>query len=822
MRVMPQNVIANDLRYAARILRHSPLFAAVSILSLALGIGANAALFSMVHTLLLKALPYKDADRLVYVSEFWPHEPEVSNPPNTDLSNWLLKSKLAEQLAAYGGGGDASLTGTGDPERIPATMVTASLLDLIGTRMALGRGFTPDEDRPGGPAAVILGYGVWQRKFGGSPEVAGRQIQLDGISRTVVGVLPSGFAFPDNGFRSDLLVPLRAPIDPQWRNDREFRLVRVIARVKPGTGPAALKAELAAIVRENAAFEPAQFVTMRKDMEVRVTPLRGWLTGSTRRLVLLLEATAGMLLLIACLNIAGLQVARAGFRRRELSIRAAVGAGRARLIAQLLTENLLLGALGGAAGVAAGYLSIAPLRAFLPANLHLADGAHMDTATLLFTLSVALVCGIVTGVAPALAASRPVLQEAMKEGRTSPSRQRLQGALVVAEIAFATILLIGCGLFVRTFVRQASTSPGFDPEGVLTLKVALPDRSYPNPAAWRNFFGQLLERAQAIPGVESAAVAGGLPVLGTRSAAGFAIEGEPAAPPGGRPTIPVAGVSDDYFHTLGIPVLRGRGFISADAAGPRAAIINQAVADRFFAGQDPLGKRITFGSRRDWREIVGIAGNVKAQAWGPMAPYVIYWPIAEQGSAEGEQQAFLVLKAGLIPKSARMPADRLLSAASAAVHSLDRDLPVFDVATMEERLGVSIAPQRANMTLMSVFAALAVLLAALGIFAMTAFFVSQRMHELGIRVALGATRRALLRMILGRGMRLTLAGLILGIAGALALARSAGSLLEGVPSNDPIAFTAAAILFASIAAAACLIPALRASRADPMVTLRHD
>lgn len=811
MRVMPQ-----DLRYAARLLRHSPLFAAVSILSLALGIGANAALFSMVHTLLIKGLPYKDADRLVYVGEFWPHEPAVLGPPNTDFSNWLLKSKLAEELAAYGGGGDASLTGIAGPERIPATRVTFGLLDLIGTRMALGRGFAPDEDRPGGPAAVILGYGLWQRKFSGSPQVIGKQIQLDGIGRTIVGVLPSGFAFPDNGFRSDLLIPMQVALDPGWHNLGEFRLLRVIARMKPGAGPAALKAELSTVVHENAAAEPPQFVTMRKDMEVRVTPLRDWLTGSTRRLVLLLEATVGMLLLIACLNITGLQVARAGFRRKEMAVRAAVGAGRARLIRQLLAENLLLGALGGAGGIAVGYLSISPLRAFLPANLHLADAAHIDTVTLMFTLSVALVCGIVTGVAPALVASRPVLQEAMKEGRTSPSRQRLQGALVVAEMAFATILLIGCGLFVRTFVRVASIAPGFDPEGVLTLKIALPERSYPDPSRWRNFFGQLLERARAIPGVESAAVGGGLPVLGTRAAAGFAIEGQPAAPPGGRPTIPVAGVSLDYFHALGIPILRGRAFDSADTAGPTAAIINKAVAERFFPGQDPLGKRITLGSRRDWREIVGIAGNVTAQAWGPMAPYVIYWPIAEQGSAEGEQQAFLILK------SARVPADRLLSAASAAVHSLDPDLPVFDAATMEERLGVSLAPERANMTLISVFAALAVLLAALGIFAMTTFFVSQRMHELGVRVALGATRGAVIRMIFDRGMRLTLAGLILGIAGALALARAAGSLLEGVPSNDPTSFAAAAILFASIAAVACLIPALRASRADPMVTLRHD
>lgn len=805
-----------DVRYAIRVLRQNPLFALVSILSLALGIGANAALFSVVDTLLIKALPYKDADRLVYVSEYWPHEPAVPGPPNTDLSNWLMKSQLAEQIAAYGGGGDSSLTGIGDPERIPATSVTYGLLDLTGARMALGRDFTQEEDRQGGPMAVILGYKLWQRKFGGSPDIVGKQIQLDGVNREVVGVLPSAFAFPDNNFHDDLLIPMQVAIDPNWHNDREFRLLRVIARLKPGVSPAALRSEFAAIVRANAAAEPPQFVTMRKDMEVRVTPLHDWLTGGVRRMVLVLEATVALLLLIACLNIASLQVARATARRKELALRAAIGGGRSRLIRQLLTESLLLGVLGGGLGLILGYASLGPLRAFLPANLHLADGIRMNLPVLWFTLAIAALTGILTGIAPALAASRPELQEAIKQGGASPSRQRLHGALVIAEIAVATILLIGCGLFVRTFVRLASADPGFHPDGVLTLKVALPNRAYPDAASWKRFFAQLLDRAQSIPGVESAAISGGLPIVGTRAAAGFSIQGEGPLPPGGRPTIPVNGITPDYFRALGIPVLRGRAFTRDDSTGPRVAIISQTVADRFFPGQDPIGKRIEFDAPDGkWREIIGIAGNVNAQAWGAMAPYVIYWPATEQNSREGEQQAFLTLKS-------RIPPEQLIRPASAAVHSLDPNLPVFDVATVDERLGVSLSAQRANMTLMTVFAALALLLAAIGIFAMTAYFVSQRLHELGIRVALGATRRAVLQMILKKGMRLTAAGLILGVAGALALTRTVSSLLEGVRSNDPIAFTGAAALFALVAAAACLVPAIRASRTDPMITLRHE
>jgi putative ABC transport system permease protein len=801
-----------DLRYAFRGFRRNPGFALTAVVSLALGIGANAALFSVVNTLLLKALPYRDADRLVYVSEYWPHEPAVPGPPSPDFANWRTNSKLAEAIAAYGGGADAlNLTGWGEPERIQGTMTTSGLLDLIGARMALGRDFTREEDRAGGPPVAILGYRLWQRKSGGSPDILGKLVQLDGIGRTVVGVLPSGFAFPDNNFRGELLVPMALPSDSTWRDERSFRLMRVIASVKPGVSPSALRDEFAGVLRTTASQEPPQMATMRKDMEVRVTPLRDWLTGGVRRLVLVLEAVVGMLLLIACLNVAGLQVARTASRRKEMALRAAIGAGRGRLIRQLLTESLLLAVLGGGLGLALAYLSLGPLRAFLPENLHLADGVRMDGPVLWFTLFIAILTGILSGVAPALAASHPELQEAIKQGRNHPARQRLQGALVIAEIAIATVLLVGCGLFVRTFVRLASVDPGFRPEGILTLRISLPAAKYPDQAHWSVFFSQLLDRARAIPGVESAAIGGGLPVIGARARAGTWFEGRPDPPPGGRPSIPTMEASIAYFQSLGIPILRGRAFLESDDGGPPVAIVNQAFAQRFFPAENALGKRIQVGSRT-WQRIVGISGNVQQEGRGPLDPYLVYEPLSQFS----ESETLLVLK------SSRVPPQQLVSAAAGVVRQIDPDQPVFDIATMEERLGVSRVAQRANMTLMSVFAVLALILASIGIFAVTAYFVSQRTQELGIRVALGATRSMVLKMILGRGMRLTAAGLILGIAGAFAITRALRSLLEGVQPNDPVAFSAAALLFGAVAAAACLIPAMRAARIDPIVTLRND
>ena len=806
--------LAADLRYAYRALGRNPGFAAVTVLTLALGIGANAALFSAVNALLLGDLPYKDANRLMYVTEFWPHEPTVPGPPAPDFTNWHANSRLADRIEAYGGGAAVNLTGAGEPEHIAGTMVTAGFLEMIGLRPELGRNFTEQEDSSGTPV-VMLGHRLWERHFGSSPDVIGRQIQLDGVARTVVGVLPASFAFPDNNFGQDLLLPMELLLKPGWR-ERNFRLVRVIAHARPGVTPEALRTELFELLRRTAQDEPPQFVTMRKDMEVRVVPLHQWLSGDVSRPVLVLQAAVGLVLLIGCLNIANLQIARGIARRKEMAVRAALGAGRGRIARQVLTEALLLSSIGGAAGLAMAYGSTNLLRRFLPPNVHLADNIRIDHRVLVFTLAVAILSGILTGLAPFLAAGRTRLHHILKEGanRTTEAvtHPRWNRVLVIAEIAVAMVLLAGSGLLMRSFVHMALLDPGFDPEGVLTMRLALPERKYATDLARAAFYGELRERAAAIPGVHSVAVGGGLPLIGTRSLAGVWPLERPAPPPGGRPSVPIAGVSPAYFATLGISLLQGRAFTDGDREDtPGVAIVNQAFADQFFPGEQAIGKRISVAGADNQNEIVGIAGNVRQQGLRAAAVptvYVPYWRLPET-------EELLILHSSLPPSA-------LLAAAAGAVRALDPDVPIYDAASMQERLSEALSSQRANMTLMGVLAALALALSGIGIFGVIAYLVNGRSLEFGIRMALGARHADVLKMVVGHGMLLALAGIVLGLAGALAAAHAMRSLLFEVSSSDPWALAAAAILFLAVAGSACYLPARRVLRVDPMVTLRHD
>ena len=811
------DTLAADLRYALRMLRRNPGFAAVTVITLALGIGANTALFSVVNALLLRDLPYKDANHLVYVTEFWPHEPIVPGPPNPDFTNWRAHSRLIEDIQAYGGGGNVTLTTAGAAERITGTLVTAGLLDMIGLQPALGRNFLSDEDRPGAPPVVILGYGIWQRRFGGSSDVVGKQIELDGIGRTVVGILPAAFAFPDNNFAQEVLLPMGLDPEPGWR-ERGMRLLRVLARTKPGVTREALRTEFAELVRRTASEEPPQFVTMRKDMEIRIIPLREWLAGDVRPALLVLQAAVAMVLLIGCLNVANLQIARGIARRNEMALRTALGAGRARITRQLLTESLLLSMLGGATGLALGYGALNLIRSFLPASLHLADTIRIDPWVLVFTLAIAIASGVVTGLAPVWAATRgrTHLDETLKEGSsrtTEPgSHHRLHRALVIAEVAIAMVLLAGSGLLIRSFVRMASLDPGFDPDGVLTLRIALPERKYPTSQSRAEFYSQLLERAAAIPGVQNAAIGTGLPLIGTRGRAGTWVEGRPAPPPGGRPSIPEADISSNYFDALRIPLLNGRAFTEADRAGSQhVVIVNRAFADLFFPGQEAIGNRITFGSSKELNQIIGIVGNVRQEGLRLAAEPTYYVPYQQIPDAE----MLLILRSNL-------PHGALAAAAGGAIHSINPDLPAYDVATMRDRLGEALATQRANMALMAMFAALALLLAAIGIFGVIAYMVSRRSLEIGIRMALGAQHGDVLKMVLGHGMVLALAGIALGLGGALATTRALRTLLFEISPSDPWTLIVAAALFAGVAAAACYIPARRAIRVDPMTTLRHD
>lgn len=801
------DALAADLRYAFRTLHRNPGFATIVMITLALGIGANTALFSVVNALLLRGLPYKDASRLVYVTEFWPHEPVIPGPASADFTNWRAHSQLLERIEAYGGGGNVTLTSGGDAERIVGTTVTAGLLDMLGVQPALGRNFLSGEDRPNAPPVVILGYGLWQRRFGGSSDVIGKQIELDGRGWTVVGVLPASFAFPDNNFGQDLLLPVGLSPELGWR-ERDFRILRVLAQRKPGVTPEALHAELVELVRRFASEEPPQFVTMRKDMEIRLIPLRQWLTGGVSRPVLMLQAAVAMVLLIGCLNIANLQIARGVARRKEMALRSALGAGRGRIARQLLTEGLLLSSLGGATGLVLGYQAVSLMRSFQPAGLHLVDTIRIDRDVLGFTLAIAILSGVVTGLAPILSQNQTHLETAFK----TSSRHRAHGVLVIAEIAIAMVLLAGAGLLIRSFARMATLNPGFDAENVMTLRIALPGRGYATNPSRAAFYSQLLEQAATIPGVQKAAIGAGLPLIGTPAAAGTWFEGRPAPPPGGRPTIPMSGVSSNYFDALRIPLLRGRAFVDADAENSRpVVIVNQAFADRYFPGEEALGKNITQGARNDPKQIVGIAGNVRQQGLRTGAEPTIYAPYGQFLTTE----MLLVLRSDL-------PRTVLAPSAAAVIHGIDPDVPVYDVATMRDRLAAVLATQRVNMALMGVFAAIALLLAAVGIFGVIAYMVNRRSLEFGIRMALGAQKKDVLGMVLGRGMILILAGIAIGLAGALAATRAMRALLFEISPSDPWTLAVSALFFALVAAAACYIPARRAILIDPMTTLRHD
>jgi putative ABC transport system permease protein len=795
--------LGEDLRYGLRMLRRNPGFSAVTVLTLALGIGANTALFSVVHALLLRPLPYADADRLIYVSEATPGAP-IQRVSSADFVRWHAHATLCDRIEGFGGGADVNLTGGGEPERVSGVTVTAGFLDLIGVHPVLGRNFTQQEDHPHGAGAVILSDALWRHRFGGSRAIVGKTLELDGRAHTVVGVLPASFVFPDNLYRAEMLIPMQLPPDPP----PNFRTLKALARLKPGVTADALRSELESLAHHDRS-------------RVTVEPLREWLTGDIRRLLLILQGAVVMVLLIACLNIANLQLSRATAREREMVLRAALGAGRGRLIRQLTTESLVPVVCGGALGLLLGSAGVHLLRRLLPVDLHLLRTVHIDGPVLAFTAGVTLATAVLTGLGPALAVSKRNLNQSLKQGlgRTvaGDSHPQLRATLVIAEVAAAMVLLAAAGLLTRSFLRLAATHPGFDPHGVLTLNIPLPGgfmgahgSRYATPQSWAAFYAQVEERTAAIPGVESTALGMGLPLVGGYPFATFEVEGRPAPDPGVEQAAPFIPASPAYFHTLRIPLLRGRTFQKTDGAGAApVAIVNQAFARQYFARGDATGKRLRIFD--SWAQIVGVVGDVRQRGLREADTVTVYVPYDQFPTPMG----FLLLRS-------RVPPESLANAVAAAVHAVDPNQPVDDVATMDERLSKSLTADRANMTLMAVFAGLALLLAAIGVFAVAAYAVTRRVHEIGIRMALGAQRADVWRLVLRQGMTLTAAGIGLGLTGSLAAARWLESLLFEVKAGDPLTLAAVAALFAVISAAACAIPARWATRVDPMTVLRHE
>jgi putative ABC transport system permease protein len=802
--------LLQDLRHGARLLRRSPGFAVVAIAALAIGIGANTAIFSVINTLLLQPLPYADADRLAIV---WEHNIPRNNRSNAvspgNFIHWREMNRSFEKLAGVTQTFRMTLAAEGaDPQEFPAQLVSGDLFPLLGIQPLLGRTFTPEEDRPQN-RVVVLSERMWRRMFDADPSIVQRSITLNGLPNTVLGVMPASFSILDSSV--DLWIPIGLP--PEARTPRG-RGINVVGRLKPDTSPRAAHDDM---VRVHAELT-RQFPNFNTGWTARVVPLREQLTGEVRPALFVLLGAVAFVLLIACANVANLLLARATARQRELAVRAALGAARARLIRQMLSESLVLAIAGGAAGLLLAKWALALLRAGVADRLPIQrlDTVSIDGSVLAFTAVAALVSGLFFGLVPALTASGSNLHESLKEGgRTGSSGRggRARGAFVVVEVAVALVLLVGAGLLVRSFTRLLSLDPGFDPSRMSTMRVSLPGSRYGEPALRVQFFQRLLERVKALPGSKTAGAISSLPLSGLGAATGFTIVGKPPAPLGLGPVCDVRVILGDYFEALRMPLVRGRFFQPQDF-GPNArrVVINETMARQYFPSEDPIGKRIkvNFGVEGD-DEIVGIVGDVRHTNLEREPRATIYWP--HERVASGSMT--LALKtAGEV--------DSLGGGVIAAVRALDPQLAVGDIRSMEDVVSRSVAQRRLIMTLLAIFAAVALLLAAVGIYGVIAYSVTQRTQEIGIRMALGAQRSDVLRMVVGQSMLLTCTGIAVGAAGALALTHLMSGLLFDTKPADPVTFVAVAAVLAGVAGFASYLPGRRATRVDPVIALRAE
>src|SRR5882724_1894901 len=809
-----------DIRYGARALWKRPGFTAVAVITLALGIGANTAIFSIVNATLLRPLPFKDPERIVMLWGFLPKMAQTTDKLPFSAGNVVAlrdQNHSFENLSAFRSWG-WQLTGGGEPELLRGARVSFDFFQAVGANPMLGRSFAAEEDMPNRAPIAIISYGLWQRHFGGDQNVIGKTLSLTGQTVMVVGVMPRGFQFPGGAnmipglqfaLQNDIWMPL-AFTDEEKRQQGNLNLA-LIGRLKPGVSAGQAESELRALEQD--------LPLGKIGYTINALPLQQQMVGKIRKLLLVLLATVALVLLIACANIANLLLARASSRQKEIAIRAAMGAGRIRLIRQLLTESLLLSLGGGALGFLLAVWGSSLLVALIPEDVPRVHEVSVDGRILGFTLLVSFVTGVVFGLAPALQASRLDLNASLKEGMrgtTAGLRQnRLRSLLVVSEVAMALVLLVSAALLIKSFVRLLEVKPGFNPANVLTMDIQLPDlppSRYAKDEEQTAFFQQLMDRIKALPGVDGASAVVTLPLTGAFESTDLILAGQESLPNAQRPEADYTTVTPDFFRTMQIPLLQGRQFTTQDTKGtPGVIIINDILARMCWPGEDPIGKHFTVGFEKTPREIVGVVASIKQTRLDAAGRPAMYMPHLQSPSSG---MTVLVRTSGA-PLA-------MAAAVREQVWAIDKNVPVTHLQTMDQVFGDSVAQPRFSMLVVGLFAALALVLASVGIYGVMAYSVSRRAHEIGVRMALGARTGQVLKLVLKEGMTLTLMGIAVGLFGAFALTRLIATLLFGVSAKDPFTFISVAALLAAVALVACYIPARRATKVDPLVALRYE
>jgi putative ABC transport system permease protein len=803
--------LRQDLRFALRSLRVNPGFTVVALLTVALGIGVNTAIFSIVYGVLLRPLPYAEPGGLVTV---WENHEQRDGPVaewtgRSTFSDWRERNRTFDGMAAITGWAP-NLTGSDRPEVLAGAAVSPGYFSILGVGAAVGRTFLPEEEAPDNSDVVVLSHELWQRRFGADPELLGQSLMLNGQSRTVIGILRPGFR-PPIAAGAEIWTPL--PIDPT-REDRGGYFLRVVGRLGAGVTQAAALADMGRVASGIAQENPVDY----RDVGVTLTPLRDTVVGPVRTALWVLLGAVGLVLLIACANVANLLLARASVRERELAVRAALGAARARLARQLLTESVVLAVAGGVLGLGLGVWGTEILVRFAPAGMPRVSEIGLHPTVFVFALAASILTGLLFGLAPALSLSKSGASGALREGArgsSSGAGARLRGGLVVVELAMGMAVLVAAGLLLRSFVQIQSVDPGFRVENTLSARILLPSARYPDLASTATFWRQLEERLRTRPGVREVGAATVLPLSGNINDISFGIEGR-LPPEGQEPAADFWRATAGFFHAWGIPLSRGRFFEKSDRdGGLPVALISQSLADVHFVNEDPIGKRIKVGGVRDpestWWTIVGVVGTVRTRSLTQVPEPEIFVPVAQR---IGRALSLVVSTDG---EPTALAADL-----RETVWSLDPDLPVSQLASLEDVFAASIGSQRFMSWLLGAFAGLALVLAAVGIYGVMAFMVGRRTREIGIRMALGARPADALRVVMGRGLRLTALGLALGLVGALAASRALSTLLFEVAPTDPVTLITVSVLLAGTALFACFWPARRATRVDPIETLRYE